>query len=166
MVIPVFHPQFNALAGSCHTNTSLHYSGMAVDLQLNWSGTSRDPNQTKAYQGACTKAGGWSHNGTHVHRQIGLIWHYFLISMKILEFLQFNNVNACSHNFTLKFIRCTIYFGQWLFLVAIYIVQCTRVSWKSYLSLYPVESLCNMLQNLGLRPLSGDRGTFIVSHLL
>ena len=89
MVIPVFHSQINALAGSCHTNTSLHYSGMAVDLQLNWSGTSRDPNQTKAYQDACTKAGGWSHNGTHVHCQIGLIWHYFEYPSK--SFLQFNS---------------------------------------------------------------------------
>nr|XP_022343816.1 uncharacterized protein LOC111136926 [Crassostrea virginica] len=62
--------QINALAGSCHSNASLHYSGMAVDLQLNWSGTSRDPNQTKAYQDACTEAGGWKHNGTHVHCQI------------------------------------------------------------------------------------------------
>ena len=87
MVIPVFHSQINALAGSCHTNASLHYSGMAVDLQLNWSGTSRDPNQTKAYQDACTEAGGWKHNGTHVHCSIGLIWHYFEYPLK--SFLQF-----------------------------------------------------------------------------
>ena len=25
------------------------------------------PNLTKAYQGACTKAGGWSHIGTHIN---------------------------------------------------------------------------------------------------
>ncbi|XP_061176163.1 uncharacterized protein LOC133185121 [Saccostrea echinata] len=67
-----YKPQINSLAGSCHTTTSLHYSGMAVDLQLNkLTGTNlRDPDQEEAYKQACSKAGGWSHGGTHVHCQI------------------------------------------------------------------------------------------------
>ncbi|XP_062612493.1 uncharacterized protein LOC134274253 [Saccostrea cucullata] len=67
-----YKPQINSLAGSCHTSTSLHYSGMAVDLQLNKiAGTDkRDKNQEEAYTKACKTANGWHHGGTHVHCQI------------------------------------------------------------------------------------------------
>ncbi|XP_062577289.1 uncharacterized protein LOC134239143 [Saccostrea cucullata] len=61
--------QVNAIAGACHSTTSKHYQGKAVDFQLHGSGSSRSA-QEKSFRDACTRAGGWSHGGTHVHCQI------------------------------------------------------------------------------------------------
>ncbi|XP_062614403.1 uncharacterized protein LOC134276149 [Saccostrea cucullata] len=60
--------QVNAIAGACHTSTSKHYLGEAVDLELD-NGPTRKA-QEKSYMDACKAAGGWSHGGTHVHCQI------------------------------------------------------------------------------------------------
>ena len=60
----------NAIAGACHSTTSKHYDGKAVDFQKFGSATEKAA-QEKAFRDACTKHGGWSHGGTHVHCQIG-----------------------------------------------------------------------------------------------
>lgn len=62
--------QVNAIAGACHSTTSKHYDGKAVDFQKFGSATEKAA-QEKAFRDACTKHGGWSHGGTHVHCQIG-----------------------------------------------------------------------------------------------
>nr|XP_022336213.1 uncharacterized protein LOC111132676 [Crassostrea virginica] len=64
-----YRVQVNAIAGACHSRRSKHYAGKAVDLQLFGSKATRRA-QEKAFRAACSKRGGWSHGGTHVHCQI------------------------------------------------------------------------------------------------
>lgn len=64
-----YQVQVNAIAGACHTTRSKHYDGKAVDFQLFGKGTDKEA-QAKAFMDECTKHGGWSHGGTHVHCQI------------------------------------------------------------------------------------------------
>ncbi|XP_055996960.1 uncharacterized protein LOC130046441 [Ostrea edulis] len=66
-----YNYQVNAIAGACHTSTSKHYLGQAVDLQLDKEPTGgRNKKQEKSFTDACKAAGGWTHGGTHVHCQI------------------------------------------------------------------------------------------------
>ncbi|XP_061182794.1 uncharacterized protein LOC133191114 [Saccostrea echinata] len=60
--------QVNAIAGACHSTTSKHYLGEAVDLELDKGSTRKA--QEKSFMDACEAYGGWSHGGTHVHCQI------------------------------------------------------------------------------------------------
>lgn len=62
----------NAIAGACHTTRSKYYDGKAVDFQLFGESTDKKA-QAKAFVDECTKHGGWSHGGTHVHCQIGTL---------------------------------------------------------------------------------------------
>ncbi|XP_076435368.1 uncharacterized protein LOC143275273 [Babylonia areolata] len=53
----------NELAGACHSCTSRHYSGLAVDLH-------KFPGHYQRYMKACTDAGGWAlEERNHVHCQ-------------------------------------------------------------------------------------------------
>lgn len=60
----------NAIAGACHKIGSKHYNGKAVDIQLVKNSREKAA-QEKAFRDECTKHGGWSHGGDHVHCQIG-----------------------------------------------------------------------------------------------
>ncbi|KAK7090334.1 hypothetical protein V1264_010146 [Littorina saxatilis] len=52
----------NELAGACHTCTSRHYSGLAVDLH--------NDARSAEYLHKCTAMGGWGQNeGNHIHCQ-------------------------------------------------------------------------------------------------
>lgn len=62
----------NSIAGACHKIGSKHYDGKAVDFQL-FGNSIEKAAQEKAFMDECTKHGGWSHGGDHVHCQIGTL---------------------------------------------------------------------------------------------